>query len=263
MLVARGLRVPRGRGRRRHEVLHDVSLTLDRGEVLAVVGVNGSGKSTLLRALAGLERWTAGEVTVAGRPRRPGRPGRVVTLVMQNPEHQFLERTVHDELAHGMRLEGAGEGRVEQAVAEMLARFDLADRADANPFLLSGGQQRRLSVASVLGEHREVVCLDEPTFGQDRRGAEALMARLHDVAAQGAGLIIATHDMELAAEHADRVLVLAAGEALATGPAGDVLSDAGLLERAGLRPPALAALTRTARGMGAAVPSCVSWKELM
>lgn len=263
VLVARGLRVPRGRGRRRHEVLHDVSLTVERGRILAVVGVNGSGKSTLLRALAGLERWTAGEVSVAGRRRRPGRTGRAVTLVMQNPEHQFLERTVRDELAHGMRLEGDEEGAVERAVAGMLARFDLVDRAGANPFLLSGGQQRRLSVASVLGEHREAICLDEPTFGQDRRSAEALMARLHDVAADGAGLVIATHDMELAAEHADRVLVLAAGRVLAEGPAREVLADAPLLERAGLRPPALVALTRAAAALRATVPACASWKELV
>ena len=263
VLVARGLRVARGRGRRRHEVLHDVSLTVERGRILAVVGVNGSGKSTLLRALAGLERWTAGEVSVAGRRRRPGRTGRAVTLVMQNPEHQFLERTVRDELAHGMRLEGDEEDAVERAVAGMLARFDLVDRAGANPFLLSGGQQRRLSVASVLGEHREAICLDEPTFGQDRRSAEALMARLHDVAADGAGLVIATHDMELAAEHADRVLVLAAGRVLAEGPAREVLADAPLLERAGLRPPALVALTRAAAALRATVPACASWKELV
>ena len=263
VLVVRGLRVPRGRGRRRHEVLHDVSLTVERGQILAVVGVNGSGKSTLLRALAGLERWTAGEVSVAGRRRRPDRTGRAVTLVMQNPEHQFLERTVRDELAHGMRLEGDEEAAVERAVAGMLARFDLVDRAGANPFLLSGGQQRRLSVASVLGEHREAICLDEPTFGQDRRSAEALMARLHDVAADGAGLVIATHDMELAAEHADRVLVLAAGRVLAEGPAREVLADAPLLERAGLRPPALVALTRAAAALRATVPACASWKELV
>ena len=263
VLVVRGLRVPRGRGRRRHEVLHDVSLTVERGRILAVVGVNGSGKSTLLRALAGLERWTAGEVSVAGRRRRPGRTGRAVTLVMQNPEHQFLERTVRDELAHGMRLEGDEEAAVERAVAGMLTRFDLVDRAGANPFLLSGGQQRRLSVASVLGEHREAICLDEPTFGQDRRSAEALMARLHDVAADGAGLVIATHDMELAAEHADRVLVLAAGRVLAEGPAREVLADAPLLERAGLRPPALVALTRAAAALRATVPACASWKELV
>lgn len=88
------------------------------------------------------------------------------------------------------------------------------------------------------------------------------MDRLHDVATEGAGLIIATHDMELAAEHADRVLILARGAVLADGPARELLADAPLLERAGLRPPALARVTRAAADLGARTPPCVSWKEL-
>ena len=263
VLVVTDLVVPRGRGRRRHEVLHGVSLTVRRGEVLAVVGANGSGKSTLLRALAGLEPWTSGTVQVAGRQRRPGRPGREVTMVMQNPEHQFLERTVHDELAHGMRLDGAGSAEVEDTVKDLLQRFHLEQRAGANPFLLSGGQQRRLSVASVLVERRELICLDEPTFGQDRHSAEALMGSLHEVAAQGTGIVLSTHDMELAAEHADAVLVLSAGRVLAQGAPEKVLSETGLLGRAGLRPPAIAQITAAARDLGARPPSWVSWKGLL
>ena len=262
VMVVRGLSVPRGRGRRRREVLHDISLDLRRGEILSVIGVNGSGKSTLLRALAGLQKWTSGTVSVAGHPRRSGRTGRAVTLVMQNPEHQFLERTVSDELAHGMRLEGITKNRIDQAVADMLSRFGLTDHAETNPFLLSGGQQRRLSVASVLGEHREVICLDEPTFGQDHRSAEALMSRLRDVAAEGAGLIISTHDMELAAEYADRVLILVEGAVAGIGPAREILANTSLLARSGLRPPALARLTHAAAALGAAAPCLVSWKEL-
>lgn len=88
------------------------------------------------------------------------------------------------------------------------------------------------------------------------------MGRLRDVAAQGAGLVITTHDMELAADHADRVLILAGGTVLSEGPAREVLADAPLLARAGLRPPPLARLTRAAADLGAATPTRVSWKEL-
>lgn len=262
VLVVKDLVVDLGRGRRRRQVLHEVSLSVGRGEVLAVVGANGAGKSTLLRALAGLEPWVGGSVQVAGRQRRPGRPGPAVTLVTQNPEHQFLEHTVRGELAHGMRLAGRPEAQVAQVVDQVLERFDLAEHAERDPFLLSGGQQRRLSVASVLGEHREVVCLDEPTFGQDQRGAHALMGHLHDIAAQGSALVLSTHDMELAAEHADRVLVLAQGRVLAQGPPHQVLSDASLLERAGLRPPALAQVVGQALGGQAPAGQAVSWKDL-
>ncbi len=262
VLVVNGLVVGLGRGRRHRQVLHAVSLSVGRGEVLAVVGANGAGKSTLLRALAGLEPWVGGSVQVAGRQRRPGRPGPAVTLVTQNPEHQFLEHTVRGELAHGMRLAGRPEAQVAQVVDQVLERFDLADHAERDPFLLSGGQQRRLSVASVLGEHREVVCLDEPTFGQDHRGARALMDHLRDIAAQGTALVLSTHDMELAAEHADRVLVLAQGRVLAQGPPQQVLADAPLLERAGLRPPALAQVVGSALEGQAPGTRAVSWKDL-
>ncbi len=195
------------------KALDGVTFDVHQGETVALLGFNGSGKSTLLRALAGLEAWTTGEVTVAGRPRRPGRPGRAVTLVMQNPEHQFLEPTVRNELAHGMRLEGAEEARVDRAVDEMLARFDLVDRADANPFLLSGGQQRRLSVASVLGEHREVVCLDEPTFGQDRSTWTDLVRLVQSILDEGRTIVSVTHD--------EAYLRVLGENLLPLGPAGE------------------------------------------
>ncbi|WP_194948269.1 ABC transporter ATP-binding protein [Actinomyces trachealis] len=262
LLVVKDLVVWRGRRRRRHEVLHGVSLEAHRGEIVAVLGVNGSGKTTLLRALTGLDPWSGGEVLVAGRRRRPGKPGREVTLVTQNPEHQLLERTVRDELAHGMRMDGASGAQVDAKVSELLDRFNLAAHADLSPFLLSGGQQRRLTVASVLSEQRKLICLDEPTFGQDQRSQQELMGQLHDVAAQGTTVLLTTHDMELAAAHADRVLVLSEGTVLTLRAPAEALTDVELLERAGLRPPPLAQVADHARALGAEPGPLLSWKDL-
>ncbi|SPT53391.1 Putative HMP/thiamine import ATP-binding protein YkoD [Actinomyces bovis] len=261
-LEVRDLDVPRGRRSRRRPVLTGVSLTLGPGQVLAVTGANGSGKTTLLRALAGLEPWTGGSVRVAGRERRPGRPGHAVTLVAQNPENQFLERTVADELAHGLRLAGADEQEVRRSVSERLERFGLVEQAGSSPFLLSGGQQRRLSVASVLGRHRDLICLDEPTFGQDRSSCEALMALLRSIADEGTAVVLTTHDMELVAGHADRVLVLADGAVLTQGGPAQVLTDTALLERAGLTPPPLARMRALAVATGAPVPPFTRWEDL-
>ena len=261
-LEVRDIDVPRGRGSRRHRVLAGISLTVAAGQVLAVTGANGSGKTTLLRALAGLEAWTGGSVRVAGRERRPGVPGPEVTLVSQNPEHQLLERTVADELAHGLRLAGADEKEVRRSVSERLERFGLAAHAEVSPFLLSGGQQRRLSVASVLGRHRDLICLDEPTFGQDQHSCEALMALLRSIAREGTAVVLSTHDMGLVAEHADRVLVLADGQALAEGTPEEVLTDPGLLERAGLTPPPLVRMRALAQAAGASVPALIRWEDL-
>ena len=261
-LEVRDLDVPRGRGSRRHRVLAGISLTVAAGQVLAVTGANGSGKTTLLRALAGLEAWTGGSVRVAGRERRPAVPGPEVTLVSQNPEHQLLERTVADELAHGLRLAGADEQEVRRSVSERLERFGLAAHAEVSPFLLSGGQQRRLSVASVLGRHRDLICLDEPTFGQDQHSCEALMALLRSIAREGTAVVLSTHDMGLVAEHADRVLVLADGRVLAEGAPEEVLTDPGLLERAGLTPPPLVRMRALAQAAGASLPALIRWEDL-
>ncbi|AMD86454.1 ABC transporter ATP-binding protein [Actinomyces radicidentis] len=261
-LEVNGLHVPRGGRRRRRPVLTGVDLEVPAGQVLALVGANGSGKTTLLRALAGLERWTAGSVRVSGRPRRPGVTGPELTLVPQNPEHQFLERTVHDELAHGLRLAGGTEDEIERSVSARLSRFALERHSGTSPFLLSGGQQRRLSVASVLGRHREVICLDEPTFGQDRRSCEALMELIHEVAARGTAIVLSTHDMELVAEHADLVAVLAHGSVLVQGRPRDVLTDLAVLTDAGLSAPPLTRMRARAVAQGAVLPDLTRWEDL-
>ncbi|QPL05924.1 MULTISPECIES: ABC transporter ATP-binding protein [Actinomyces] len=261
-LEVRDLDVPRGRRRRRRTVLSGINLTLEPGRILAVTGANGSGKTTLMRALAGLEPWTRGSVTVAGRERRPGVSAEEVTLVTQNPEHQLLERTVADELAHGLRLAGADEQEVQRSVSERLERFGLTDHAEISPFLLSGGQQRRLSVASVLGRRRDLICLDEPTFGQDHHSCDALMALLRSIADEGTAVVLTTHDMGLVAEHADSVLVLSDGKVLAQGDPEEILGEADLLERAGLTPPPLARMRALALATGASLPPLTRWEDL-
>ncbi|MCL3795139.1 ATP-binding cassette domain-containing protein [Actinomyces sp. AC-19-1] len=157
---------------------------------------------------------------------------------------------------------GADEQEVQRSVSERLERFGLSERAGVSPFLLSGGQQRRLSVASVLGRRRDLICLDEPTFGQDQHSCDALMALLRSIADEGTAVVLTTHDMGLVAEHADRVLVLADGRALAQGSPEEVLSDAPLLARAGLTPPPLVRMRALAVATGATVPPLTRWEDL-
>ncbi|ROS74567.1 ABC transporter ATP-binding protein [Cellulomonas sp. PhB143] len=216
-----------GRGPGRPPVVDGVDLTLRGGEVVAVVGVNGSGKSTLLHGLAGLEE-TRGALET-GR----------VAMVVQHPEHQLLARTVADEVAWTPRRAGLAPEAVDRAVCAALDRFGLADVADRSPYRLSGGQQRRLSLATAVVLPGDVLLADEPTFGLDRAGSAATGRALREVAASGGGVVLVSHDLTFVAQHADRVLVLAGGRPLALGPTDAVLADAALLARAGLVPGAL------------------------
>nr|WP_318244861.1 ABC transporter ATP-binding protein [Microbacterium pullorum] len=238
IVQVRGLTVTRGR----REVLRDVHLDVRAGEFVAVVGANGAGKTTLVQAIAGVMRPPRGHIDVGGID--PGRADgrtlhRRIGFVFQNPEHQFIAATVYDELAHGLRLQKLPEPQVRERTHELLERFGLTAKADVHPFLLSGGQKRRLSVGTALVAGAPVLALDEPTFGQDRARADELLTLLQDLNHQGTTILVVTHDMQLVTEYADRTVVLGDGRVLAAGATAEVFADDDLLQRAGLRPPPL------------------------
>lgn len=196
-------------------------VTLSAGRTLAVTGPNGTGKSTLALLLAGLRGPTAGRITAAppltAGLRRPQRPPhrwpadelvRRIGTVFQQPEHQFLTGRVRDELALGPLRAGSGDAAAHRLADQLLDRLGLAALAEANPFTLSGGQQRRLSVATALATRPAVVVLDEPTFGQDRDTWAELLALLAEQQDQGRALVLVTHDAAVVSALADDVLDL-------------------------------------------------------
>ncbi len=236
--VITGLTLRRGRT----EVLHDVSLSVPAGSFTAIVGANGAGKSSLLLALAGVIEPPRGTVRIGGQDVARADPGQLpgmVGFVFQNPEHQFIAHTVFEEAAHGLRRQGLGEEDVRARADDLLDRFGLADKAGQHPFLLSGGQKRRLSVGTALVAGAPLLALDEPTFGQDRARADELLRLLAGLRAEGVTVVVVTHDMQLVSEYADRVVVMADGRVIADGTTGEVFDDAALIERAGLRLPPL------------------------
>jgi len=198
-----------------------LDLGVRAGEVLAVMGPNGSGKSTLARLLGGLLRPESGQVT-ASEALSPGHAGAVVWRwpaqelvrrigsVFQDPEHQFLTGRVSDELALGPIRSGLSEAEAGRRATELAERLRLDAVWEANPFTLSGGEQRRLSVATALASAPQVVILDEPTFGQDRGTWDEMLALLAALADSGRGVVTATHDQALVAALADRTLRLPA-----------------------------------------------------
>jgi energy-coupling factor transport system ATP-binding protein len=196
-----------------------VDLAVRSSEALAIVGPNGSGKSTLAMLLAGLlaprtGRVVAGEALSAGHgleplARWPARElVRHVGTVFQDPEHQFLARTVRDELLLGPRRIGLGEAAAGRRVDELLERLHLGHLAAANPFTLSGGEKRRLSVATALATAPALLVLDEPTFGQDRRTWGELLHLLAALRDGGRGIAFVTHDRPFASALADRTFAL-------------------------------------------------------
>ena len=233
------------RGRR--EVLHDVSLRIAPGDFVAIVGPNGAGKSTLVQAIAGVLRPPRGTVALGRASTEGVDPARAsagalaatVGFVFQNPEHQFVVHTVADELAYGLRQQHRPAAEIDERVERMLATLGLGAQRDAHPFLLSGGQKRRLSVGTALIAGAPLLVLDEPTFGQDRARAAELLELLAALNAAGTTVVVVTHDLGLAAEYASHVAVIDDGRVAAFGATAAILRDAALLERSGLRQPPL------------------------
>ena len=204
------------------EAVRGVDLALTAGQAVAVTGANGTGKSSLALMMAGLIAPTAGRVTAADEPgralhrRRPRSLARAVGTVFQNPEHQFLTRTVRQELLLAPTRLGWTSARASARVDELLDRLALSALAEANPFTLSGGQKRRLSVATALSASAPVLVLDEPTFGQDPQTWAALADLLESARDDASALLVVSHDEDFVRRVADRVHVMVAGS---MGPA--------------------------------------------
>ena len=234
---------PKGR-----QALQDVSFDLGSGEILAIVGANGAGKSTLASLLSGVLRPPRGTVFLRGQDIRELKDAYLsanVGHVFQNPEHQFVTDTVRGELVYSLcpskrdRLTIADESLVEAA----LSRFDLKRLEQANPFSLSQGQKRRLSVAAMLVRAQSILFLDEPTFGQDQAQTAKLMGMLQELWSEGRSIVIITHDMDLVAEYAHRLLVLQEGKLRFLGAPRDFFARDDMVAETGLGRPALAGLS--------------------
>lgn len=242
LLVAEGLGTARGR---RQRVGSGIDLDVRAGRVIAITGPNGIGKSTLGLTLAGLLRPADGTLrattTLAGDvgPAPHAWSSRELAVrigtVFQDPEHQFVARTVREEISAGPRALGIPD--TAERVGELLDAFGLAHLADANPFTLSGGEQRRLAIATVVATRPPVVVLDEPTSGQDRATWQAVVDRLGALADAGTAVVAVTHDRDLVrALDADEVVLSATGATPAAetrAPAAETRAPA-----AGTRAPA-------------------------
>jgi energy-coupling factor transport system ATP-binding protein len=196
--------------------LDRVAATVRRGTALAITGPNGSGKSTLAMLLAGLLRPQHGEVRAFGEEpwRWPARAlVRRIGTVFQDPEHQLVAARVDDELRVGPRALGLSSEDIERRVRALLERLGLEELAGANPFTLSGGEKRRLSVGTALATSPHALVLDEPTFGQDRRTFAELLTLLSEFREGGGAIAFASHDEAFVDAFADERLRLRGGRA--------------------------------------------------
>jgi len=225
------------------EALKGVSLTIDDGEFMAIMGQNGAGKTTLVKHLNGLLKPTKGDVMVDGVSTRDvsvAKLARTVGFVFQNPDHQLFCETVEDEVAFALRNFGFEESAIKKRVTWALNLLDVTKYRQTSPFMLSGGERKRVALASVLAWDPKVVILDEPTIGQDYQQKEKLRQFIVQLNAQKKTVIVVTHDVEFVAECNPRVVLMAEGKIVAEGGAEEILTNQKLVAQASIVPPQIA-----------------------
>jgi energy-coupling factor transport system ATP-binding protein len=218
----------------------DVTLSIEEGEFIALLGQNGSGKTTLAKHVSGLLTPTQGQVFLRGQELRQvplHRLAQEVSYVFQNPDHQLFADTVEEEVAFGPRNIGLGAVEVELRVHEALAAVGLTSLRTHDPFLLGRGERQRLAVAALLALRPRVVILDEPTTGLDYLEQRRMMELLRQLHREGRTIIIITHVPWVAAEYAERALLMAQGRLLWDGPLRGLCGQIDLCARASFRPP--------------------------
>jgi energy-coupling factor transport system ATP-binding protein len=217
-----------------------ISLSIHKGEFIAIMGENGAGKTTLVKHFNGLLRPSKGHIKVDGddiSSMSVAALSRKVGLVFQNPDDQLFSENVEDEIGFALHNFGFSKEVVEKRVDWALNLLDIERYRASSPFILSGGERKRVALGSVLAWDPEIVVLDEPTIGQDYAQKERLIHFLMQLRTQGKTTIIVTHDVEFVAECKPRIVLMAKGKIIADGPIKKIITNEDALKKASVAPP--------------------------
>ncbi len=221
-------------------VIRDLSWQVRKGRFVALLGQNGAGKSTLARLALGLLKPSNGKISLFGQSVK-NLSGEAYSqkagMVFQNPEHQFITDTVWEEIAYSLKLSKVPGSMIPKRVKDLLTEFSLANKAHMNPFALSQGEKRRLSVASMLTTSQQLLILDEPSFGQDYHNTYQLMNLVKARQLEGCTVIMITHDMRLVWEYATDVALLSSSSLAFSGDVLDLFRQKDLLAESSLKQP--------------------------
>jgi len=225
------------------EALKGVSLTIRNGEFVAIMGQNGAGKTTLVKHFNGLLKPSEGKVHVDGvetTKTSVASLARNAGFVFQNPDHQLFSETVEDEVAFALKNFGFEAEVIEQRITWALNLLSLTQYRKTSPFLLSGGERKRVALASVLAWNPNTLILDEPTIGQDYQQKEKLRQFVVQMQTQGKTVVIVTHDVEFVAESNPRVVLMKEGTIVADGEGREILTTPEVLAQSSIVLPQIA-----------------------
>ncbi|MFX1590437.1 MAG: energy-coupling factor ABC transporter ATP-binding protein [Promethearchaeota archaeon] len=237
--------------------LKNISLNVDKGELLAIMGQNGAGKTTLIRTLNGLLRPSQGVIyiededislkTVATLSKRVG-------IIFQNPMHQLFSNTIEDELKFSLKNLGLNKEEITVNIDTFLEKFNLSKYRNRSPLNLSGGESKKLAIASIICRDPRILVFDEPTLGQDAKEIKFFIDLINHELTKNKTIVIVTHNVEFTMEYVPRTVLMVQGKIIADGPTKDVLSNKILLKESSLIMPQVSQLKNELKNIGFDIP---------
>jgi energy-coupling factor transport system ATP-binding protein len=235
------------------EALKNVSLVIKNGEFIAIMGQNGAGKTTLVKHFNGLLKPSKGTIRVDGvetTKTSVAALARTVGFVFQNPDHQLFSETVEEEIAFALKNFGFEEEAIQKRVTWALNLLGLTQYRKTSPFMLSGGERKRVALASVLAWDPQILILDEPTIGQDYQQKEKLRQFIVQMQTQRKTVVIVTHDVEFVAECNPRVVLMKEGKIVADGEGKEILTNLEALAQSSIVLPQIAQIFKELTPLG-------------
>jgi len=227
------------------KALNGISLTIETGEQVAIVGQNGAGKTTLVKHLNGLLQPTTGSVSIGDWDTSEHQVAKLasrVGYVFQNPDEQLFTKNVHQEVSFGPKNLGYETDKAEALVEDALKLTELSDQKETNPYDLSPTWRKMVALASIIAMDTPIIIFDEPTTGQDAANITRMADAISVLRERGKTVITITHDIDFCAENFERVIALSNGEVLLDGPANEVLGQEEILAQTYVDPPQLTRL---------------------
>jgi len=227
--------------------LKNINLRINSKEFVGILGENGAGKTTLAKCMNGLLRPQSGKILIDGEDISKysvAQLSKKIGFVFQNSDHQIFAQSVEEEVKFGLKNFNFTKEEIHKRTEEILKNLNLFQYRNTIPFDLSGGEKKRVALASVLCLNPDILILDEPTIGQDSQQKKYLINLIDDLRDQGKTIIIITHDIEFASEYIPRIIVMGNGRIIADGPSNIITNNEFILERTNLILPQLSVLTK-------------------
>ncbi len=237
--------------------LKRVSLNIKKGEFIAIMGQNGAGKTTLIRTFNGLIRPTNGSIFLDGEnidSKTIATISKKVGIIFQNPMHQLFSNTLEDEIKFSLKNLNLDKEEIQIKVDEILKEFDLEKYRKRSPLNLSGGESKKLAIASILCRDPDILVFDEPTLGQDAREINFFLGLIKSELERGKTIIMVTHNMEFTIEHAPRTILMAGGQIIADGPTQSIFTNEFLISKSSLIMPQIYLFKKELQKIGITVP---------